>query len=169
MNDVCYWPGCGRPADHNKGVLDIPANHTPSRERRVIDLITKWQPRLGLQDWDIRYNPNRKIRKHSLANNTHSYVYHICEIGVQSDCPDSELEACVLHEMLHPVVNPLVDRALALAGTGGDERVGIMLMDELHEMREALIERMVRALLDRHTLPFGKRIEKEFASFVEAA
>ena len=131
--------------------------------------IEQWQHRLGLDAWDIRYNPDRKVSKLSLANNTNTEGLLICEIGIQKGCPDEEIEGCVVHEMVHLLVNPIVDKAIALAGTVGNEAISMMLMDEYHEMRENLIEQLTRVLLGRKTKPFGKALGKEFSSFLDAA
>ena len=129
--------------------------------------IEQWQHRLGLDDWLIKYNPRRKVSKTSLANNSHVVGLQVCEIGIQDGCPDREIEGCVVHELLHLVIAQLENKALAMAGLVANEAVSIMLLDETHDIIENTVEDLTRALIGRKTMPFGKRMAKEFGTMVE--
>lgn len=139
------------------------------REKNVQESITYWQRHLWLDNWDIRYNPNRKVAQRQLANSSHMDSMLICEIGIQQGCPDEEVDGCVLHELLHIVVAPLADKAHALAGTLGNEAVSIMVLDECHELTECLVESLARVLMQRRTMPFGRAMRKQFSSFIRDA
>jgi len=160
--DEC--PNC-EPAYGNCGGYCEPGPAPQQRAQKVADLIAKWQDRLGLSGWEIRYNPDGKPDKGKAAGMTQDLYLHLCQIVIAKDCPDSELEACVLHEMLHIVTGPLGTMTKQLAGAIGDERTGPLLLDNAHDAEERLIELLVTALTGRKQRIFGKRALKHLEMF----
>ena len=138
-----------------------------SRDQRIRDLIAKWQPRLGLQAWDVRYNPARKVGKGRDAEAALKRYLLLCEIGIRKNCPDSELEAHVLHELIHVVIDPLAFKAQTMAGALCEDHT--VLLDETGDVIEAVIERLVNAMLNRRQMPYGKKAAKHFSTFMDAA
>lgn len=137
---------CKLPSTHS--MHDEPLDEM-TREQKVNAFIRKWQPRLGLQAWDIRYNPNRKSGKGTAADMSRDETRRLCEIRIDPNCPDSELENNVLHELGHLVVGPLEDMAKRLAGTAGGKGAGTLLMDMVHDTSERMIEQWVAGLTGR--------------------
>src|SRR5688500_9642031 len=124
-----------------------------TREQKVNALIAKWQPRLGLQHWVVRYNPDRKIET---DDDSDAYIYkqnplRLAEIVIGDVVIDDEIEYCVVHEMLHLVMNDYDALALRCAGgIGGDGAT--LLMDELHERFEEVVETLAGALIGQRQL-----------------
>lgn len=123
------------------------AIHAPaSRTELVAGYISKWQTRLGLSEWIIRYNPDGKIAKDGAASNSHDPYRLLCEVRIGPKSPDDELENSVLHELLHLVVEPVTEMAHQFAGATGDKRLSPVLMDMVHAKTERMIEQIAFAL-----------------------
>lgn len=122
---------------------------TPSRTELVVGYIQKWQSRLGLDEWIIRYNPNGGTDKGGVAQNSRDSYRRLCEIRVSPDCPDGELENSVIHELLHLVVAPVLDAANRFAGAVGGKKTGPALMDAIHDDSERMIEQIAFAMSGR--------------------
>lgn len=122
---------------------------SPSRAELVAGHIAKWQERLGLSEWIIRYNPDGKIDKDGAASNSHDPYRLLCEIRISPESPDDELENGVLHELLHLVVEPVTDMAHQFAGAAGDKHVSPVLLDMVHAKSERMIEQIAFALSGR--------------------
>jgi hypothetical protein len=88
----------------------------------------------------------------------------LCEIGIHKDCPDAEVEACVVHELLHICTNKLRQVAGEYAGALGNPSTGPVLLNAVHEADERLIEQLVEALIGRRPMMFGKSL-KHFQMF----
>lgn len=133
-----------------------------SREQRVRDLIAKWQPRLRLQAWDIRYVdeplPDVEATDYALAC---SYVMGNnlqAQVWIDPDAPDADLEALVLHELGHMVAKRVAslaeDMAASIGGKGGRA-----LELQLHNALEILIDSYAIAITGRNPL-FGKTVKQ---------
>jgi hypothetical protein len=139
------------------------------RIKTVNGYIAKWQPRLGLSEWNIRFSPSGEPGPHKAASGTTHEYLRLYEIAIDKACPPSELEACVVHELLHLVIGPLETKAKAMAGALGDRRTAPLLLDETHDVAETAIEQLVNALIGRRQLTvFGEDSER-FAMFRVAA
>lgn len=131
-----------------------------SREQRVRDLIAHWQPRLGLQAWDIRYQDIKIPAKAHNAYVARRDQERCAQVYVNPKLPDSVLEECVLHELLHIALSPAFDLAMRAAANQ-------VLIDELDQRHENAIDLLVFALIGKRTV-MGKAL-KWMPAFTEAA
>ena len=99
----------------------------------------KWQQQLGLQDWRLMFELDRKAEAdrharvlYNIENRAAKVIY--C---ARSET-DQSIERLALHEMLHL----LVAEALVLAGTRGDDTHADVIREE-----HRVIERLLKVLL----------------------
>ena len=123
-------------------------------------LIARWATRLRVTDWDIRYNPDCRPATHESACVLYNDLLKYAEVHIAEDVPDSELESCVVHEMVHIVLKDLLYRASAYAGLYGGSRVGPQLLDEMSALSERAVEALTEGLLDRRQGLFGPEAER---------
>jgi len=101
------------------------------QRRRVAQLFDTWTYRLGLRWWTIRvlYYNRRKRFKHAADHETFARVYadwRYLNATIEINLPcakrldDAELEAAVVHELCHILVNEMSTTALR---TTGEEHV----------------------------------------------
>lgn len=149
----------------------VEASKDVSREQRVRDLIAHWQPRLGLQAWDIRYVdepfPNKKDEQRLSACVYKEMHSKIAQIFLAENTPDEDLVGSVLHELLHITLSDLEEMAMAGAGLAG--RGSMVFMDMLELRIERAIEDVIFALTGRRFVAKGVREKPMFSAFQDAA
>ena len=123
-------------------------------------LIQKWQERLNLTDWEIRYDqgdPNGK-RKEWQATQKYRETERVAQIRIDPDLPPEQLEGVVVHELLHLVLLPYTTLARTFAAR---HKQGALLLDLLHEEEEPVIEVLLRALVPSYErwLPYGSLVK----------
>lgn len=131
-----------------------------SREQRVRDLINKWQPRLGLQSWDIRYVdeavPKAAARTAMAAANQADLTQH-AQVWVDPAAPDTALENLVLHELGHIVTAPLTDFASEIAAHFGGKAAPLFL-NHISNAEEVILNTYAKAITGQNPL-FGKFVK----------
>jgi len=154
LGPCVFERSCGRPI-HDPIHLGPYKVELPPRADIVAQCIDKWQARLGLADWEIKFNPDRVLDDNEAANMSRDRFRRLAEIGIALDCPDSQLEAGVLHELLHIVLGPVLDMAHSITGALGDQRTAPILMDQVHDLSERAIEQIVDAITGKRQRVWG--------------
>ena len=75
-------------------------------EELVENLMFKWQQRLGLLDWDIRYAHGVEPAEGSRGTSNIWHAKRSVTVRIRQSAPDEVVEEIVLHELLHVVLAP---------------------------------------------------------------
>lgn len=161
--DGCDYVGAGRFCD---GLRDDPI-HAPTREQKVQALIAKWQPRLGLQAWDIRYNEAAPCEADEEAAVLCDDQEQLAQLVINPATSDSHLEGIVIHELIHVVMRLYDNLANSAAGTLGPV-AGPMVMEQIDNEQERVVNRIVEAIIGRRDVS-RTRIELHKYTAWEAA
>lgn len=94
-------------------------------EQQVKRYVRRWGPRLGLHQWDIGVALVDSLTNEAVMEVEPQTAYHRCELRVVRtlkpvNCPYHSIEYCVVHELVHVLMDPLVDIAWELLEEVGD-------------------------------------------------
>lgn len=117
-----------------------------TRDESIRATIDWLAPRLRLQDWDIRHDPDTALvdAEDAVAMTWVRDHQKVATIRVASDTPDSQIPRAVAHELVHLVLLEyirLVNHTLAKCG---DAALGVV--DHLAEVLERVCETIAEAL-----------------------
>lgn len=132
-----------------------------SREQRVRDLIAKWQPRLRLQAWDIRYVDEKLPDLTTDTSLACGYIMGYnqqAQLWIDPKAPDADLEALVLHELGHIVLFYLSELVTDMADKLGG-KANEVLNAQAHGMIEVAADSYAFAITGRQPL-FGKTVKR---------
>jgi len=109
--------------------------------RQVLALVAKWKPRLLLDSWDIgvKLTTTLDARVQADCSCAPEYLDAVVRINPALVTPE-ELEAVIVHEMLHCLTWPLAELAEDAAGT--DPATGKRVA-AAHELLTSTLQRVV--------------------------
>lgn len=116
-----------------------------SREERINGLIRKWQARLRLQDWDIRFIEG-PTDENCVANNDSWRLKQIAVIRVKPGLTPEAEEREVVHELLHTLLKGVREAWDNEAHRYMPPLVYAAVEDLATEHEEVVIEKLVCAL-----------------------
>ena len=155
------WASDGRLVAHCLPAAVRGTGAKVSREQRVRDLISRWQPRLRLQAWDIRFVdealPDTLDESTAMACITVAGLTEMAQMWIHPDAPDADLEAIVLHELGHLVMDRLNDLVDDMAPEGSPQR---FLWTQFHAECEKIMDSYAEAITGRRPL-FGSLVESQ--------
>lgn len=67
----------------------------------INNVLAKWQARLGLSDWDIRYDPEKGAGKDAHARIDLNAYRRMGQLRLAKDLPDKHIPYFIVHELLH--------------------------------------------------------------------
>jgi hypothetical protein len=118
-----------------------------TRTVRIREMLSSWQAKLNLTDWDIRFDPNAQPPKESNAEVTFHDSGKAAVITVESSLDYQTAEIAVAHELLHIVIRGFATQAERLLVHVQDDRSRVHLNEMLDDAEEEAIEALARAFV----------------------
>ena len=132
------------------------------KEKVVEEAMRYWQPRLRLRDWELGYDfvdeteTGSKYGDLLVVWDKESAIIEICK-----KCPDSRLEALVVHEMLHIHTHRSNVMMLSVLNTLCKRKMTEIIYDELQLKENVLVDKLARILVDMRKEKEGKSNEEK--------
>ncbi len=154
--------------DRDKIVRDYSARYLPqpaTRKELAEDAIREYQKRLGLQTWDIRFDPKPLKGDGFSATCEMRVSTRVAVIRLHPDVPDDFIPADVVHELAHLVLKDYTMLTSHVLAKHGDTALGVL--DMLGDMEERICEVVSFSLTGLRFAPIGKHERKCYAVFDE--
>ncbi len=139
----------------------------PSRKELAEDAIRTYRKRLGLESWDIRFDPKPLKGDGFSATCEMRVSTRVAVIRLHPDVPDDFIPADVVHELAHLVLKDYTMLTSHVLAKHGDTALGVL--DMLGDMEERICEVVSFSLTGLRFAPIGKHERKCYAVFDEEA
>ena len=145
--------------------MAIPDYRETKRDAFIVDAIYKYQRKLALLDWDIRYDPEWTSKNDlESATITGDLYSRSATLRIRDNVPDRLLGQHIVHELFHLVFKEYAipaNHVIAKAGAGG-----LGMLDHLADMEERICETVAFALTGTPWEPVGKKPAKWHRPFL---
>ena len=126
-----------------------------------------YQPKLRLQDWDIRHADWDSLNTNESATVHHHKGTRAATIRVDPEVTGKNLDAHIVHELAHLVLSDYTEaaqNAIAKLGPGAEA-----VLDILGDMEERICDTIAHALTGVTYIPVGEQARKFHAPFVDTS
>lgn len=117
-------------------------------------LVNAWSDVLGLEDWDIRYDPAVETDSNCQANIDFRTMEKVATISLDRRLPLDSFEPSIIHELLHLVVKRYVLIVHNLIAQT-PEPLQAFVANQVEAEEEAMIEQITRAFGMPRFIPYG--------------
>lgn len=117
-------------------------------ERRayIRGAIDTWRARLGLRDWEIRYDPTANPAPGSFAIVDTRHMERVAQVQIDPSVPSKAIDVTLAHELGHIVMRDLSDLISRLLLFVPEGQARTMMAEMAEDLEERVIEQFAVAL-----------------------